>query len=533
MNRLTRAEMCLFVLLWVTFAYFQHREAGWNVNSRLALTYAIVERQTLRIDAYWNTPGYETHDVAVFNGHAYSDKSIGTSLLGIPAFAMVHAIELLRGAPFSPFTRRHLVAFFSTALLTAAAGVLFLRLARQYVGGTCGNFSNYPVLLTVGTFAGTMLALYANLFMSYGPATFFLLAALVLIERTRRAEPALTSRNNETGAGLSASHGAPPNTSPTPPELQISETSELSSPTPHRARRSLLIGYLLGWAILCEYLAGWAAVLLTFYYWRSVHGRLSHLAWLALGATLALAPFFLYTLSIFGRFAIPYEFEMEPMFREAMARGLMGATWPRLDVLFLITFHPYRGLFVQSPQLLLGVVGLACWLRWGARLRAATFAAIVLGYLLYNSGYYMWWGGWSFAPRHLAFAVPFLGLACAPLGLWRLGRAVVLAAASWGILVHTLVNAVEPQFPDRCFGLLTLNQLLSPDLAQVEYPWIFGRYIWRLFWQGHLEPNLGSLVGLQGPASLLPLMLFWAAMLAVTLTLARGTALTSSQPVKQ
>ena len=44
-----------------------------------------------------------------------------------------------------------------------------------------------------------------------------------------------------------------------------------------------------------------------------------------------------------------------------------------------------------------------------------TALGIITAYVLYNSGYYMWWGGWAAGPRLLCPAIPFF---IAPLALW-------------------------------------------------------------------------------------------------------------------
>jgi hypothetical protein len=40
----------LLFVAWFSAAYFLPRSGGWNVNTRLALTYAIVDEHRLEID---------------------------------------------------------------------------------------------------------------------------------------------------------------------------------------------------------------------------------------------------------------------------------------------------------------------------------------------------------------------------------------------------------------------------------------------------------------------------------------------------
>ncbi|MCX7017766.1 MAG: hypothetical protein NTY46_01965 [Candidatus Sumerlaeota bacterium] len=487
--RLHRPEVVLFLLLWGSFACFHHIHAGWNVNSRVALTYAIVERGTARIDGYDTRLEMETDDVAVFGGHVYSDKIIGTSLLGVPAFAAVKAVEMMRGCEFAPGARRYLVTVFSVGLLAALAGVMFFRLlglyeARQRGGAqsgvmagsvrdekasrACAERSTGPFVITLLVFLGTQLFFYATLFMSYLPALFFGLWALLRFERWRDDDSA---------------HGPP----------------------------LLSCGLLIGLSLLCEYLMGIFAVFFALYVLALIPRKAA--IWkFAAGAAVGILPFVVYTIAIFGRLAIPYEYERNMLFKEQMERGFLGASWPRLAVLELITLHPYRGLFIHSPFLLMSIAGLwICMRTAGARALALFVIGTTAGCLLFNSAYYMWWGGWSFGPRHLVPAIPFLAIPLIAVWHSRSARAVIVALGAVSVLLHLVVNSIDPQFRDLN-PATPLSILLEPDSAH-EYPWVFTLYIWPLFRLGYLGSNAGQLLGLRGIASLAPLLVFWAIMI--------------------
>ena len=60
--------MCLSVL---SYGYLVYRGPHHNPDSRLALTYSLVERHALDIDPYANT----TLDRAFISGHYYTDKA--------------------------------------------------------------------------------------------------------------------------------------------------------------------------------------------------------------------------------------------------------------------------------------------------------------------------------------------------------------------------------------------------------------------------------------------------------------------------
>jgi GNAT superfamily N-acetyltransferase len=70
----------LAVALFAAYAWF-FQGGGWNQNTRLALTRAVVEQQSLRIDATARVGGrLVTGDYAERDGHYYSDKAPGSSL---------------------------------------------------------------------------------------------------------------------------------------------------------------------------------------------------------------------------------------------------------------------------------------------------------------------------------------------------------------------------------------------------------------------------------------------------------------------
>src|SRR5262245_43561848 len=150
--RVRRAEIFLFGLAWLSFAYF-HQGGGWNQNGRFALTRALVEtrrpwlddflvyaprdatgsdalrREAVR-DGVFTDSGYTfvlgwyagpgpliplaanppagarllvidsaavTGDLAFARGHAHPNKAPGTSLAAVPAYAAIWGLERALG----------------------------------------------------------------------------------------------------------------------------------------------------------------------------------------------------------------------------------------------------------------------------------------------------------------------------------------------------------------------------------------------------------------------------------------------------
>ena len=478
----------LFVLFFGTFAYFHHAEPGWNVNSRLALTFAIVERGTVRIDAYSEQPEILTDDVAVFNGHVYSDKAVGVSLLAVPGFAAVRAVEAARGGPFDTSVRRYWVTLLSVGLAAAAAGAvlfrLLLRFGRRWAAPEWFSPRGCRISRGRGD-VGTLLFFFSTLLMAYLPATLALLLALERFEVWSDASALGKCRE----CGIRTTESAEVVASPAPPWF--------------------LIGLLLGLAMMCDlfYVPAAAGVAI---YAFAVTGRWRDWWRLTLGAAAGLAPYAAYLLAVFGTLSIPYQYERNLLFREMMARGFMGAGWPNPAALWLLTFHPFRGLFVHSPFLLMALPACVVLARRDAtRVFSVLCVGIAAFYLLFNSGYYMWWGGWSFGPRHLAPAIPFLVLPLAALWGWRPARWALVGTVLVAVAVHLVVVSVDPQ-PRDLTASIPLTALLSPDLRR-PYAWVFLARTLPAFLHGDASAGAGRFAGLTGPLAVGPLVVFWAA----------------------
>jgi hypothetical protein len=112
-----QAAIALFLLSFGAYAWF-YQGGGWNQNSRFDLTRAIVERGTVRIDAYEKNTG----DKSYRDGHTYCDKAPGLSWLCVPPFALTRgAIDV----------RAYAATLFAVALPSAIAVVLLAWILGQ------------------------------------------------------------------------------------------------------------------------------------------------------------------------------------------------------------------------------------------------------------------------------------------------------------------------------------------------------------------------------------------------------------------
>lgn len=464
-----RRGVVIFVLFWLTFVGVHHREAGWNVNSRLALTRAIVEKGSFTVGEYVRDKDADlyTEDRAFKDGRYYSDKIIGTSLLGLPAFGAIRLFDRLSGRPTSIPVATYLTTIFSVSITAALAGVVMTSLMLAF-GATFAE----AFLCALAMSFGTMLWGYSTLFYAYLPAVCFALMSFNLLFRAR-----LTGR-----LGLPAVFDA---------------------------------GLLMGASLLCEYTLGIVFIALSIYVvWRARPRWGVGLFWL--GAGLPLLAFAAYTLICFGEVCVPYKYLEKPIFQLSMSQGFQGIKFFRPVILFYITVHPYRGVFWLSPFLLLSLVGLGrmAWVE-RRRLGAEAFVcgAVFFGYIWFNSSYYMWWGGWAMGPRHLIPGLPFL----VPPLLWVLRWNRWWAGAAGLAVVASIVLVGVPALvdPQLQHGPYRLGTLLNPYIIHwrdLKSP-VF-MFAWPAFFSGRAAWNLGTPAWLKGPWVFLSLSALWVVGLA-------------------
>ena len=472
---------CLLALAW-----FQRPVQNPNENSRLAPVLAAYWRHTLRIDAFHARRPTWTSDKSVRDGHVYSDKAPGSSFLAAIGYAPVHAWERATGRPVSYVARKQAMTLAAVGIPLAAALVALFALAAQAAG-----VRRAALVTGVGLLATPLLPYGSTLFgHALAGALLFLAFALV-----RRA----TER-----------------------------------PSPVRRRDLAGAGALLALTAVTEFPAAPAALLVGAY---GIHrlarrrelGRPAVWLWPLLAGVPFLVGLGLWNWACFGSpFSIGYENLAIQGFRRLHASGLVGVRLPKLETMYYVTVHPARGLFVSAPILLLAFPGLVVMARRGWRAEAALCLGVFLSFLLVNAGFPLWWGGFTYTARHLVPAVPFLVLPLAFLGRRWLWAAVPLVLAS---AVQTLAAAAgDPFTGDAPLVRLVRAARRSGDLVAWG-AWPFTGELWPRItarapdgrWIG-FGPNLGRLVGLTGPASVLAMVVGVAALLGAAGRAARARA---------
>ncbi len=338
----------IFCLLAFVYAYF-YQDGGWNGNSRFGLIFAIVRERRLTIDSFYDAGGTVTGDKAYFNGHYYSDKAIGPSVVGAIIYLPLYWIKDI--ITYQD-TVKNILTFLVVGIPSAMAGslmyVLCLYLSKS-------RFLAYLVTLTIAL--GTMYLPYSVVFFSHQFTSSLLFSAFVMI-------------------------------------FFLKEKPEL-----WKNWYLFLIGSLMGWALVSEYPAVVIILALIFYYFSVVwkNPAFHHLRSIFLplvGGSIPVMLQLLYNKLSFGNFlSIGYANLNDPYFSSAMGQGIMGIHWPNLSNLYYMTFHPTLGLFWESPVLLLSIIGASVFFFKHPYRSEAILATWIIGsYLFIMSGYYMWWG---------------------------------------------------------------------------------------------------------------------------------------------
>jgi hypothetical protein len=402
-----RRAVIFFIFLFA-YMYFFHT----GPSTRMSLIQSAVDEHVLHVDRYHTL----LVDKAYYGGHYYSDKAVGASLLGLPGYLIEKrvpddAIETWAnaGQVFATWT--------ASSIPSAALVLLFFIFLGRIVEDQTWRF-----LVTLGYGMGTLAHPYAQLLYGHQLAAALCFGIFYL---------AVTVK--ERGATVG---------------------------------RLVAMGLAAGYALITEYST--ALILLACCaYLLAVADRRRRL-WIPVAAALPVISLqLLYNWKCFGHpLALGYQHESIETFAVGMKQGLLGVTYPGMRVLLSrlwgLTFGHYRGLLVLSPFLLLALPGFARWYRrreWRREFWVAI--GIVVGFLLFNASYYMWWGGAGMGPRHLIPALPFAALAVAFCGpRWKALGGVLVAASVVLIAIPTIGQ--EP----HAVEYLDLSSILGESLSR-------------------------------------------------------------------
>ena len=532
------AYWLLGLLLFGSYAYF-FQAGGANQNSRFDLVRALSERLSVSIDGY----DQNTRDKAVLeDGRAYSDKAPGQALTAVPAVAIAGAVvdaiggPAARGSDSSVSLLAYLATLVAAALPTVGAAVCLAFVAAR-LDASPGGALFAGLVYGIGTPAWAYATLLWGNALAAGCLMFAFAGSVALLEPGQ----------SPTGQLPLAAHGG---LGPAQPgSARDGDTRPVAASRRDRvlglviglsgawavaaaSRRDRVLGLVIGlsaaWAVVTEYQAApAAAIVVSLALWHAArHGGRARLrgliAWLGLGALGPLLVLAAYGTAAFGA---PWRVGYENVVGfSGMREGVLGLTTPKRVVLQELLFGSFRGLLPLAPVLALAPVGLLWLWRRRTTARPSIVAALLVPgyYLLFNSAYYYWDGGYTFGPRLIGAALPCLVLGLAELWTWTgtlrhnlatAARAMLIALAGWGVAVTGMAVAtivVPAEDVPAPVWQLIVPAFLRGDLALNHEPFTTGstdtRNVLLHAW------NLGQWLGVQGQASVLPLLVLWLAL---------------------
>lgn len=447
--------LLLSLIVLCAYAYSVPRGDFSNGDSHLALTRAIVDDHSLRIDRYASG----LTDRAWYKGHYYSDKAPGLAFLALPIYAV---LRLLLPATFFVAANYAYVRYLVTFGTVAAPVALFAGLLWMFLLPILGRAK--AALLVLGFSLGTIAWSLSSLLFSH------IISAMVVFGAVMLLYPVSVGRQKGSywrwgGAGL-----------------------------------------LCGLAVVCEYPAAAVALIVALFAaytaWQTrPEGRhrdpMAKTAVFVVMGLLGVSPLLLYDTAVYGSpFTLGYaHLGGEAVFTQGMSHNLAGVGLPNLAVLWAITFSGYRGLFVLSPFLLLAAPGLlAMWRRARQRPAALLCGASIGVMLLINSGYIFWDGGASIGPRHLGPTLPFFLLPIAfSLRRWPWSR-----AAAW-LIAFSIALISICVFTSLLFEQRQSDPIVAMAMSRVLHGPTSSSW-------GFVPRNWGMIAGLPGPVSAAPLL---------------------------
>lgn len=469
--------LLIFFLFFITYGYF-FQGGGWNQNTRICLTRAMIHQHSFRIEPYREDatdpyfPFVNTGDWAFCNGHYYSNKSPGLSLLAVPAFVATESM-LHRFTPAGE-EQRVLVASYAATLMTVTLCasllcVLLFQLLRRWE-----HTPLQALLLTVCFGFGTTAFSYSTTFYCHLPAAGLGFAAFVL-------------------------------------------TLRLKDPACHRPRLTALgAGAAASWAVLIEPSAVLLLGLLGCFFCTHPVGRRTLALFLA-GCVPAGAIQLFYNAACFGSpLASSYQYANRDVMWYVNG-SLFGI--PTLKRFAQLLVLPHRGLLFYCPVLAMAVPGAVLML---ARRRLRTAALLCLGvaaaYILFIACFHAWHGGSAAGPRYLLPSFPFIFLLSVP-ALRRFPK-TFLTLGCISILINLAITVVTNEVPLSVKnpmtevilpGILKNKISINPvPFAHFEnYPHIIKLSDYRQWPLNMNSFNLGETFFPHRLASLLPLVLYW------------------------
>lgn len=388
----------IFITLFLIYVYFISWY-GWNEESNFILTRAISDENRFEIDSFYNLTG----DRSFYNGHYYSDKFPGLSMLSTPVYSFYKYTSRIfsprsftgDGGYITSFTNSipiytyenpgsfvlnsmFLVTAFTSSLFTALTSILIYKKSKRF---TDNNF--FRKIVTFGFGLGTISFVYATHFMNHAVGAFFLFLSFYELFKNN-----ILSSNSDRDFNYNF----------------------------------FLSGICFGFSMVADPII--IATLPFFLLYVSMINLKSrtreNLGIFLLALIIGLSPLLVYNYSIFDNpVDLASAYIDRDIYRSAYSQNpfssvilnsnndvVESSTLSIIGLLrhfhFLssfnpyivirLLFYPYRGLLFYSPVLMLSFVGLYFMLK-KYRLEAVIISAIFLSFLVVLSMRSHWWGG--------------------------------------------------------------------------------------------------------------------------------------------
>jgi hypothetical protein len=374
-----RQRLALLAVLLVGVAYATMIQSfSWNQTSHYDLIRSL-DKDGTTIDGYQKNTG----DKVFYKGHYYSARAPGLALFALPFYDTLNVLGADDIARESQAQRNddemvYFIGLWANVLPGLLLLLLVWRVAERFEPG-------YGAAAAVVLGLGTLVLPLSTLLFSHVFTAFLGFAAFTLMLRERDGPP--------------------------------------------RPLLLALAGLAMGYAVSSEYPLFFVAVVLGLYL-LSRRDALTLLgvtrragAYIA-GGVLGIVPLLLY-----NHYAFRSWTHLAYSDVPRQHKGFFGIGLPSLKVLATLLFDS-RGLLTISPVLVMGAIGTVLLYKRAKRAEALSIAGICLCYVVYNSGYYLPFGGGFMGPRFLTTMLPFLAVPIA-LALKRYpGPTIALGAVS-------------------------------------------------------------------------------------------------------
>jgi hypothetical protein len=373
-TRARRAGLLAILCVGITQALII-QPIGWNQASHYALIRSI-DAGTAAIDRYAGSTG----DKARYKGHWYSSRAPGLAFLSHPAYQALEATGVTSNYRERIAGRKNSEIVWLLGIWAAGIPAIMMMLLVRRVGDRLERGFGVAAAVTLGL--GTLVLPFSTMLFSHVLSAFLGFAAFAVLFRERRADP-----------------------------------------SQRRLWPFALAGLCVGYGVTTEYPLLFVAIVLGVYAVTSGDAIRRGAAYLA-GAAAGVVPLALFNLWAFGSMTHVAYADIP-----RQHAGFFGIRVPDPVVAAELLFSS-RGVLTLAPVLVMSVVGTVLLYRRGDRAEAAVIAAIGLVFVVYNSGYFLPYGGRVPGPRFLITTLPFLAV---PLTLaYRrfTGPTVALAAIS-------------------------------------------------------------------------------------------------------